>query len=375
MEVSSEAGNAEERIGMQRASLPRHVQTRVERPDTASRSVLQDLLEAPFEFDFDAAVAILRKAVLREKLPAVIQFEAASGLAFASSDVLAVARDGENAFRMVTGFLGLTGPARVLPRVYTEHVVAERRQRSSALADFLNLMAQRPMTQFAAAATKYRPHRVREEAFLDSDREDELRATLMAFTGHVIPTVARALGPVLESVLHHAGAFAAHPRSAERLAAMLSDTFDRPVIVQQFVGRWNSLDLTERTSMPQAGRGGRFHQLGVDAAVGTAFWDIQSRIVIRIGPLSLEDFEAFLPGGRALTLLQKLACAYLDDAVEFAVNPVLAASEVPPLELSERVQDAARLGLNTWLTAGTPRQRDADDALIHADVRGHGPAS
>ena len=48
---------------------------------------------------------------------------------------------------------------------------------------------------------------------------------------------------------------------------------------------------------------------------------------------------------------------------DFAFNPVLAASEVPPLRLGALGSGAARLGWTSWLTAAKPRKRDAADAL------------
>ncbi|MBE7209402.1 MAG: type VI secretion system baseplate subunit TssG [Gluconacetobacter diazotrophicus] len=335
---------------------------------TAASSVLRDLRENPFEFEFDAAVAILRRASAHSADPAAIRFEAATGLAFASSDVLSVRGGPDDAFRVVTGFLGLTGPAGALPRTYTEHVVAERRQRSSALADFLDMVAQRPATQFAAAAMKYRPHRIREEAALAAGRGDALRDTLLSLTGHAIPAVARGLGDAIEAVLHHAGAFAAHPRSADRLGAILSDWFGRTVTVQQFAGRWIRIGREEQSRMPWGDGGGRFHRLGVDAAVGTAAWDIQSTVILRVGPLSLREFESFLPGGPSLAALRALASAYLDDAVAFAVKPVLAAAEVPPLRMPRgSTAPSARLGQNTWLTTGAPRREDAEDTVVRSE--------
>lgn len=341
----------------------------VPRLDMATPGMLADLYQTPSEFDFDAAIAILRRTVSRSGRPGAIRFEAATGLAFASSDILSVRTDGDGTIHVVTGFLGLTGPAGVLPRAYTEHVIAERRQRSSALADFLDMAAQRPVTQFAAVAMKYRPHRIKEEASLDGNCDDGLRDTLLALTGHIIPSVAAGLGDAIDAVLYHAGAFAAHPRSADRLAAILSDWFDRTVTVQQFAGRWIRIDRKEQSRMPRGNAGGRFYQLGVDAAIGTATWDVQSSIVIRIGPLSLPEFEAFLPGGLSLATLRTLSQAYLDNAVAFAVKPVLAAAEVPMLQLLKRAgEESGRLGQNTWLTTNSARCHDAEDTVVHVGL-------
>lgn len=319
----------------------------------------------PSEFEFDGAVAILLRAARRARPSAAIRFEAAIGLTFPGADVLAVRQDADGGFRMVNGLIGLTGPAGAMPRIYTEHVISERRERSRALADFLDLIAQRPIACFAAAALKYRPHRIAEAARLDGETEDGLRATLTSLAGTAIPLVAAALGDDLETVLHHAGAFASHPRSADRLAVILSDWLARPVTVEQFAGRWVRLDPSERSVLPGAGSSGGFNRLGVDAAIGAACWDLQSTITIRVGPLPLAEFEALLPGTPVVDALVTLTRAYLDGAANFTLNPILQAADVPPLVLGRAPATAARLGWNTWLGTGDTRRADGSDALFH----------
>ena len=106
------------------------------------------------------------------------------------------------------------------------------------------------------------------------------------------------------------------------------------------------------TALPKGGEG-RFNQLGVDAAIGSRTWDIQSRIVLCVGPLDLERFEALLPDRDLLPRLASLLRAFLGLEVTFAVDLVLTASEVPPLEL--RPATPPRLGWNSWLAMGGAR--------------------
>ncbi|HEV8680373.1 MAG TPA: hypothetical protein VGQ90_13430, partial [Stellaceae bacterium] len=65
--------------------------------------------------------------------------------------------------------------------------------------------------------------------------------------------------------------------------------------------------------------------------------------------------------------------AFLGYEIGFAVNPVLAGQEVPPLLLDRDADPAPRLGWNTWMpspappVAGIPR-RDADEAVFEAEI-------
>lgn len=335
----------------------------------ARRALLDLLLTEPARFSFDAAIAVLMRATGRAEPGAAVHFRAATGLGFVPSDILLAERDGAG-FNVTTGLIGLTGPAGELPRPYTETVIAEQRQHSPALARFLDMLAQRPVAQFAAAGIKYRPHRAADAAAVHADGQragirDGMRESLLALTGYALPDdTARLLtGP--EPLLFYAGAFAARPRSGDRLAGLLSDWLGQTVTVEQFAGCWISLGPDEMSALPKGDRPGRFCRLGIDAAIGSRAWDIQSRIVLRLGPLPLAAFQALLPGQPLLARLVSLARAYLEGEIGFTINPVLAADEVPALELQTAA--SPNLGWNTWLPISGRRRYDAADAMFDAN--------
>ncbi len=171
-----------------------------------------------------------------------------------------------------------------------------------------------------------------------------------------------------DPILHYAGLFAMRPRSADRLGTMLSDWLGMHVEVEEFAGAWLSLPMDQRTRI---GANGQFNRLAVDAAVGVRAWDPQARFVLRVGPLDRAGFERLLPDRLALHKLVSLTRAYVGFELGFAVNPVLAAREVPPLRLDSNAEPPPRLGWNTWLPGppgSLPRRDDAADAVFEAEV-------
>lgn len=328
------------------------------------------LLSEPSRFTFDAAVAIMMRASGEGRPGDAIRFQASVGLGFVPSDVLSVERDGRG-FQATTGFLGLTGPGGVLARPYTELVNVEHRRRSGALGQFLDAVAQRPIAHFAAAGIKYRPHRAVDAAAIatgaDGAPRDGLRDILLAIAGYPAEADAKRLAIGPDPLMFYAGAFGAYPRSADQLGSILSDWLGHAVSVEQFAGCWLALGSSQ---MSRLGSGplGQFSQLGVDAAAGARAWDIQSRIVIHIGPLGLAAFEALMPGQAALARLVSLARAYVSPDIAVAVNPVLAADAVPPVALT--AASPTRLGWNVWLPTSGKRQRDAADAVFEASSLG-----
>ena len=341
-------------------------------------SLLQRLLNQPARFSFDAAVAILLRASKEAAKQATggagrgigaVRFQAPPGMGFVPADVLAV-KPSAAGFSLTTGLLGLTGPAGALPRPYTEAVNAAQRRRSPALAAFLDLLAQRLLGAFANAAIKYRPHRAADVAAIGmaepaEQPQDGLRDSLLALTGYKPEHLLDQLTLGADPLLFYAGAFAARPRSADRLAAMLSDWLGQPVEVEQFVGTWLELGRDQMTALPTTGQTGQFNQLGVDAAIGARAWDIQSRIILRIGPVGFDQFQALLPGRELLRRLASLTAAYLEGEVGFAINPVLAGDAVPQPSLGATAP--CLLGWTGWLPVTKGRREDARDAVF--DVR------
>ncbi|MET0313676.1 MAG: type VI secretion system baseplate subunit TssG, partial [Hansschlegelia sp.] len=179
------------------------------------------------------------------------------------------------------------------------------------------------------------------------------------------PALQARLRPGVDPLLFYSGAFAARPRSADRLAAILSDWMGRPVVVEQFAGVWLELGRDQMTALPKGGAG-RFNQLGVDAAVGARAWDIQSRVAIRIGPLDLRQFRALLPGGGLLEPFAALIRAYLGGGTGFVVNPVLAASAVAAPTLGPA--SPCLLGWTGWLPISAGRKTDAGEATFSSSA-------
>ncbi|MGL5095290.1 MAG: type VI secretion system baseplate subunit TssG, partial [Planctomycetia bacterium] len=169
-----------------------------------------------------------------------------------------------------------------------------------------------------------------------------------------------------QALLHYAGFLAKRPRCAVALAALLTDYFGVPAKVQQFRGKWHRLDA-EQTTRLGGGPAGRFNRLGSTFTAGDRVWDVQGQVLIRLGPLDYEQFLSFLPDDgptperKAYYLLVHLVRLYLGPDLEFDVQPVLRAEDVPPMKLGG--PDGVRLGWTSW-PASTPAAQDADGVVL-----------
>jgi len=332
---------------------------------TRRRSALGWLGAEPRRFRFDAAVRILARARRAPDPADAVRFHSPAGLVYPPADVLDVRQPGDSPPEVTVGLMGLFGPSGVLPRYYSEVVTQALRSRSTALRDFLDLLAHRFVAFFARGGIKYRPARAAETTVRG---QDQVARVLLALTGYGTPHLTDRLAAGTEPLLHYAGLFALRPRSADRLGALTSDWLGMRVEVVEFAGAWLPLPPDQRTRLA---RNGAWCRLGVDAAAGVRAWDPQARIILRIGPLDLKGFQRLLPDRIALHRLVSLVRAYVGYELGFAINPVLAARDVPPLRLDATADPPPRLGWNTWVpgpAGGFTARGDAADAVFEAEV-------
>ncbi|MBS0639389.1 MAG: type VI secretion system baseplate subunit TssG, partial [Proteobacteria bacterium] len=263
-------------------------------------SPLERLATEPQRFSFDAAVRILLHAAHQADTGDIVRFRSVPRLAYPASDVQGLRPAGEGLPPELTvNVMGLSGPTGVLPRGYAEVLNAALRGRSGALYDFLDMLSHRMVALFAEAGTKYRPGRMAETGALRGAAADPLGQVLLSLTGYGTPHLAPRLATGTAPLMHYAGLLSAHPRSADRLQALVSDWLGHRIEVRQFAGAWLALPPDQQTRLPLGRRAGQFNQLGLrlgedgaelgsqehrDAVLGTRTWDVQAGIVLRIGP-------------------------------------------------------------------------------------------
>jgi type VI secretion system protein ImpH len=342
------------------------VATPVRRTDPSLEDILR---EAPWDFDFFQAVRVLglmypeRRLIARlgQPLDNTVRFHAHLSMHFPPSSIqdLQPDRRENGPLHMWVAFMGLTGPQGILPSHYTEYLIARSYTRDNSAAAFFDLFNHRLISLFYLAWEKHHFPIVHE-------REEKLKTGPRWFTQYLYDLIGMGTAGLrgrLEvpdtALLLYAGLLAQRPRSAVALEGLLRDYFGVPVAIQQFVGKWFGL---EEPALAYLNDGGLHNQLGFGAVAGDMVWNQQARFRIRVGPLSWERYNSFLPGGPALDELSALAHHFVNRTMEFEVQFVLRAEEVPWCWVTPET-DSPRLGLSSWLKTEAFRF-DAGDLVM-----------
>jgi len=326
----------------------------------------QRLFDFPYEFDFFQAVRLLhlildeRTGVGRIAKPdeEPVRFKVRQSLEFAASSIHSLSAETDPP-QMTVAFLGLTGVQGALPHHYTEHILARAPFKDFAMAEFLDLFNHRMLSLFYRAWEKHR-FPVRAQLAAVRKELDEFTQYLFDWIGLGTAGLRGRLAFVDQALLRYAGLIGQKPACAAALESMVRDYFGVPAEIEEFTGAWYPLSEEDQCNLEEESLK---NSLGEGALAGDAVWDPQARFRVRLGPLGLMKFVGFLPDGDAIEELRDLVRFYVGPVLQFEVQLILKADEVPWSSLGDESPAGPRLGWCGWLKTGDFRN-DAADAVF-----------
>lgn len=340
-------------------------------------NIAEHLFEQPEAFNFFQAVRLL-DAINHEKTTykpewkqypvgydttqknETIRFKAETMLRYPNGQISKLTEPQFNAEKnrlspaaMKVTFMGLTGPSGVLPMHYSESVIEQNRKKDYALSDFFDLFNHRAVSLYYRGWEKYKVQFQFERDRRNHNKNDLFTKTLKNILGlsrnHSTQT---AINP--DSLLFYAGHFAQKRKTAIGLESILSDYFNIPVKVLQFVGSWNRLQDSECTRTPSKEMPtGQFNRLGKDTIIGKRVWYSQGKFRLQLGPLNPEQFKQFLPGSKGLNQLKQLTDQYISPELKYDIQLISEQQNTPKCQLA--ASTPPRLGYFTWLSGITTK--------------------
>ena len=322
------------------------------------------LEEEPYTVRFFQAVRLLER-LYPERNPVglfvspsseVVQFSSVPTLSFPASEIQGLEMDRDGQSRLFVNFMGLCAAVGVLPHPYTEFLLERMRAKDHAATDFFDIFNHRIVSLFYRGWQKYRFFVAYERT---GSSDDVISARLLDLIGLGTKGLTHRLEIEDDACLYYAGLLSARRPTAQGLKQLIEDYFEVPVTVEQFTGTWRRLPDQNRTHLRDSNT--FCERLGMGTIVGDETFDQHGAVTIRLGPLSFERYQEFLPGARASNELQAWLRLYTNREFDFVIRLVLDRAEVPAMNLGAGGIDAARLGLVSWIK-NRPLDRDPDEA-------------
>ncbi|CDX15300.1 conserved hypothetical protein [Mesorhizobium sp. ORS 3324] len=283
-------------------------------------------------------------------------------LSFSARDVVKFQEASEKAPARVTiANLGLLGPEGPMPLHLTRWVLDRLSQRwftgtqaeqtsDTTFVDFVNILQHRMIALYYRAWADAHP-----AVQVERSVGGRVRAMLEAMAGIGLPGTQ---DPELDTVrLRQAGSLANQVDGPERLTLFLATAFKVPVEIKEFVAAWITIPAALQSRVGKA-----YAALGRGATIGPRVFSRQSRVELRVGPLGLDDFRAFLPGSRRLAQFKKAVRDMIGETLDVDLRIVLARDAVPPPKIG-----TVQLGRTAWLARPAERG-DADDLKLRTIV-------
>src|ERR1035441_6142651 len=201
-------------------------------------SVAEILLESPWSFEFFQAVRLLALMYPNRRLLSgfmqppeeIVRFHAHLSMAFPPSAIRDIepSLEEDGPLDMTVNFMGLTGPAGVLPAHYTEYLIARSYSRDNAAAAFFDLFNHRLISLFYLAWEKH-------HFPVAYQREPQSIVARRRFTGYLFdligmgtPGLQERLGVSDSALLSYCGLIAQRPHSATAWRGCYGNIFEVP---------------------------------------------------------------------------------------------------------------------------------------------------
>jgi type VI secretion system protein ImpH len=322
--------------------------------------------KAPHEFDFFHvlrqvdALCLDRPRLGTSARPAedALRIGQSPEMGFAPAGLAAlVPGDAAKPAQLRTYLFGLFGPNGPLPLHLTEYAHGRAMHHGdTTFQRFVDLFHHRLATLFFRAWAASEP-----TVSHDRPQQDNFGRQLGSLAGYGMASLRDRDAMPDMAKLHFVGRLASHSRNPEGLTAILGSFFGVSVHLDEFVPGWVTLPAT---SLCRLGVDPATATLGTTATTGVRVRLLHHRFRLRLGPLTLREYERFLPGRPSMSRLVPVVRNYVGDELGWNVNLLLRHDEVPQTRLGQ----AGQLGWTSWI--GTRRSREpADDLSLDPTLR------
>lgn len=298
--------------------------------------VQQLVADAP-QYDYFQLVRMLESVwgaydAHKNPLDEKVSFRPAKEINFPAADVRRALQTKNGKLSVELNFMGLYGVDAAVPQ-YIITTALHEDEAGEATKAFLDIFNHRFYVLLYQAWKKYHP------SISLEDSTSKYYRYINALSG------SDSAIPAMES-LGFAGLNGQHNRSAAALIGLLQDMVGAPVHIEQYIPRWKTVAV----NVSVGGSGDQAMALGDNMVLGSQVLDVEGKVHITLGPLSIEQAFAVLPGTENAAALGGALNQYLGDAMEFDATLLVEGATGPAPALGS---EGLRLGWRMWLGEAT----------------------
>ena len=313
--------------------------------------LITQLKQDPFQFGLFQAASLLERIALGQGDTASwgpsdhpVRFKSDITLGFPAGDIQSIRPEDSGSYQVYTSLMCLAGSRGPLPLVFTEMLLASRRNKDHAPVDFMDVFNHRLLHLLFQAKQKYH---------LSLGARHLADMPLLRFVDASASLGFREKKAVNEEAiwLQHAALMGAAPRSMSSLLAMLQDRLGIRFEAQQFFGEWLLIDPSEQASLGRGLKNKSTAQLGVNATLGIRAWHQGAGILLQAKNLTPQAYQKLLPGESCHRKLKWLVQQHQSSNYRVCLQIHLKDRYFKPAGLGAQ---GPRLGLTAWLAHAAP---------------------
>ena len=318
--------------------------------------LITQLKQDPFQFGLFQAASLLERIALGQGDTASwgpsdhpVRFKSDITLGFPAGDIQSIRPEDSGSYQVYTSLMCLAGSRGPLPLVFTEMLLASRRNKDHAPVDFMDVFNHRLLHLLFQAKQKYH---------LSLGARHLADMPLLRFVDASASLGFKEKKAVNEEAiwLQHAALMGAAPRSMSSLLAMLQDRLGIRFEAQQFFGEWLLIDPSEQASLGRGLKNKSAAQLGVNATLGIRAWHQGAGILLQAKNLTPQAYQKLLPGESCHRKLKWLVQQHQSSNYRVCLQIHLKDRYFKPAGLGAQ---GPRLGLTAWLAHAAPVEENS----------------
>lgn len=239
-------------------------------------------------------------------------------------------------------FFGLFGSKGPMPQHITEKLVTTGfsktdKKEKKTQDEFYNIFHHRLISLFYRAWANKEP-----TTQLDIKKDDRFQFYINSLAGYGLPSLRNRDNLNDYAKAHFSAYLGGKIRHSEGLKNIIFQLYGIQSKIVEFVGEWLVIDKEHQCHLQPS-----FYakKLGINTSLGGNSWQSQYKFQIQLGPLSLNQYEACLPGKKNIKHINDAIKNYMRDELQWEIVLLLKKTEIPKTKLGTYGQ----LGWTSWL--------------------------